>query len=196
MSGSSAPKETPIVRNVEPPTFGATDLAIRGGAVVVKVGDTAENIDRAFPQPANAATFTELPSQFNGLYRARGFENATLGFGAIYYDNQVACAIHRIENITVGEVNQIVEQYTRAQGDPAEKIQGASIAYWFWKEGSQIQMICSAPDRTQNQRFDLTIGLGDKVVMEALRMTPLQAGNDMRNAEKTRAQASATNKPN
>lgn len=189
---AGSPNAAPVVRkDVAAPNLVSTDLSMIMGTVSLKVGDPPEKVDQAFPQPANSAPFKELPAIFNGQYRARGYENSAGGFGAIYYENQLAAAVWRVENATAGELEDIVKQHISGFGEPSQKLPGTGIAYWFWYRESQSQsiMICAAPDRTQSQRFDITIGMGDKNVMDALRMNYIAAREDQSVAEKRRALA-------
>lgn len=193
--GCGAPSSSPTgvpARKVEqveaPPSLSPTDLAMITGQARLKVGDSAEDADRAFPTPPNAFPFKELPPQFNGLYRAKGFETATGGFGAVFYENRIAAMVYRMENITPGEVQASVHDHELAFGGPNQTLPGMGIQYWFWFKEDHVLMVCAVPDREQPEKFDLTIGLGQQVVMDALRMSYRAAKEDQSIGEKRRAQ--------
>ena len=188
---SSSPTGTPVrkVAEVEaPPSLSPTDLAMITGQQRLKVGDSPEDGERAFPAPPNAFPFKELPPQFNGMYRAKGYETATGGFGAIFYENRIAAMVYRLENITLGEVQATVHDHELAFGSPNQTLPGKGIQYWFWFKEDHVLMVCAVPDREAIEKFDLTIGVGQQVVMDALRMSYRAGKEDQSIGEKRRAQ--------
>lgn len=177
-----APVKAPDIE--APPSLAPTQLMMIVGQERLKVGDSAEDADRAFPSPPGAFSVKELPERFGGLYRARGWETPTGGFGAIYYDNRLASAVWHIENITQGEMQGTVQDHVNAYGEPDQSLPGKGVQYWFWLKEDQRLMICSVPDRDHANRFDLTVALGHQVVMDGLRMSYLSAREDQSIADK------------
>lgn len=185
-SKATVPKQPELVV-ADPGPLNAGDLALLDGAERLRIGDSPEDAERAFPVPANAFPFKDLPRMFAGQYRARGFETATMGFGAIYFENRLACAVHRQENVSAGEVQAIVRSYIAAFNEPDQMLPKGSIQYWFWSRDSERLMICSVPDREQVLRYDITIGLGVPTVMDALRMSYARAKEDQAIGEANRS---------
>ena len=171
----------------DPPSLAPTELAILDGQTKVRVGDSQEDVERAFPIPPNSFPFKELPRQFNGQYRAKGFETAQTGFGAIYHENRLAGGVYRLENVTAGEVQSVVRSYIFALSDATQTLPKGSIQYWFWDRQDQRLMICSVPDRQVPLRYDVTIGLGHTIVMDALRMSYPAAREDQSIGERNRS---------
>jgi len=179
--------EKPLPDIAEPASLGPTELAILDGQSRIRVGDSQEDVERAIPAPPNSFPFKELPRQFNGQYRAKGFETGQMGFGAIYHENRLAGGVYRQENVTAGEVQSIVRAYISAFRDADQTLPSGSIQYWFWRREDQRLMICSVPDRQQPLRYDVTIGLGHEVVMDALRMSYPAAREDQSIGERNRS---------
>ncbi len=181
-AGSPAPS---TVASVAPPSsLAPTELALFEGPAKVKVGDSADDADKAFPMPPGAFPFKEIPAGFQGDYRARGYDTSRDGFGVILYDNRVALAMRREENLTSGEITETFKEYQSAYGDPHDAVLGARIQYWFWEAEGQRLMLCAVPDSRDSSRIDLTIAVGDHVVMDALRMNIGSAREDRAAAEK------------
>ncbi len=171
----------------EPTSLSPTELALLDGQSRIRIGDAPDDVEKAFPPPVNSFPFKELPRQFNGQYRAKGYETALNGFGAIYHDNRLAGAMWRLENVTAGEVQSIVRTYLSEFNDADQTLPKGSIQYWFWTRQDQRVMICSVPDRQLPLRYDVTVALGHVIVMDALRMSYPAAREDQSIGERNRS---------
>lgn len=167
-----------------PPSLAPTDLALISGKERLQVGDSLEKAARVLPSPVGAFGLKDLPPGFGQAFRARGFETRDDGLGLILVDNRVALAMRRVENVSVEAIEEVVKTYIRQFGEPDESISGARIEYRFWRKEDQRLMLCTAPDRAEPARFDVTVAVGVISLMDALRMSYPAAREDRAMAER------------
>lgn len=152
----------------------------------LKVGDSPSDVEKIYPTPAASTSFKELPPGFQAPYRARGYETQHDGLGVIYYDNEVALAMHHEENLSSTDVDNETRAYTSLFGNPTSTLSGRQVRYWFWQVDQRRLMICATMDQHQKDRYDLTVAVGDSVVMDALRMNRAAASEDQPESDKIR----------
>lgn len=167
-----------------PNSLAPTDLGILNDGAPVRVGDSLEDANRAFPAPQDIFGLKELPPGFGSGFRARGFETPRDGLGLILVDNRVAVAMRRIEDVSADAAKEAVRRYVAEFGDASESVSGARIEYRFWSKEDQRLMVCTAPDRKEPSRFDVTVAVGVSTLMDALRMSHASAREDRAIAEK------------
>ncbi len=51
---------------------------------------------------------------------------------------------------------------------PTVKVSGKKVTYWFWELNNQRLMICAFQSSSKNKGLELTIAMGDDVVLDAL----------------------------
>ncbi len=165
----------------------------------IQLGDSSDDVDKIFTSPTGSYTFKDLPPGFEKGYTSKGYENSKESFGAIFFDNELALAMIRRENVDPALISDVVDKYSKAnppkrtidrQEPPTEflSVMGESIQYWFWEKDGQRLMICSAPDPKSSKTRDLTIAMGDQNPMNALRMGLVYAQNDRQAIEKAAKQ--------
>jgi hypothetical protein len=186
---------TPVVKNspapirfagkVEvPDSLAPTDLGILNDGNLLRVGDSLEDANRVFPAPQDIFGLKELPPGFGSGFRARGYETPREGLGLILVDNRVAVAMRRIEDVSADTAKDAVRRYVAEFGEPSESVSGARIEYRFWSKEDQRLMVCTAPDRKEPSRYDVTVAVGVSTLMDALRMSYASAREDRAIAEK------------
>lgn len=166
-------------------------LAILGDTLPVQVGDDAEDAKARFQSRQAAITVSAVPARFpNPPYSAAGWESGdgTAGFAVISLKGSVAAAFRRLLAASAEDATATVKKYQDAIDalgtrsgirDPVRlSYGGGQYRYWFWDEdaGNRL-MILWAP--AKNDKIQLTIGLGDQTVMNALRASPDEAKLDM-----------------
>lgn len=185
----------PVAKNTPPPirfagkvavpnSLAPTDLGILNDGTLLRVGDSLEDANRAFPAPQDIFGLKELPPGFGSGFRARGFETPREGLGLILVDNRVAVAMRRLEDVSVDAAKEAVRRYVAEFGDATESVSGARIEYRFWTKEDQRLMVCTAPDRKETSRFDVTVAVGVSTLMDALRMSHASAREDRAIAER------------
>jgi len=75
-------------------------------------------------------------------------------------------------------VDEIVQEHRDQLGGvrPDNLITAKRVTYWFWKMENQRLMICAF--QKDQRGIELTVAMGDDVVMDALGMSPEQAAKD------------------
>jgi hypothetical protein len=160
-----------------PKTLESGRLYLRGPNGEIRVGDSQDTWEKVFPTPAGAYISTTLPSGFESPYRARTYENNKEGAGVLLYGERIALITLRNENLTAQQAEEIIQSYVNEFG-PAAELSNVKISYWFWNKDSQRLMICQTPDPLNQDKWDLTIALGDTAPMDALRMSFVSAQDD------------------
>jgi hypothetical protein len=192
-AGCGAPEQAqPQVKaedRIPAPKLTASELGLLHNAKVLRIGDSPDLVTVAFPRPAVAYTFKDLPPGFASPYRAEGYETTRDGFGAIYYQGQLAFAMHREQDVTLEDVAETRKRYEERFGNATTQLTGGRVYYLFWESDEHRLMICSAKDHADPSRYDLTIAVGDKTVMDALRMNYDDAVRDKDQAEKQYSEA-------
>lgn len=170
---------------VEVPTaLAPTDLALLSDEGRLRVGDSMDDASRVFPSPERAFGLKDLPPGFGSGFRARGYESAQDGLGLILVDNRVALAVRRLENVSFDAAQSAAKRFITEFGEAEESVSGARIDYRFWTKEDQRLMVCTAPDRTDPTRFDVTMAVGTAKIMDALRMSYPSAREDRAMAER------------
>ncbi len=157
----------------------------RESASVVRIGTDLDRALAAFPRPGGAHDFSDLPSTLPTEFSARGWETANEGFGVILYNARVASAVHELRRTDRAMLDELVERYNKAIPEKYQitPLAGARIRYWFWEDGRRRLMICGVD--TPKDGYSVTVALGDRVVLDALRMSPATATADLAAAEQT-----------
>ncbi len=168
-----------------PESLAPTDLALFSETGRLRVGDSLDEATRVFPSPHGMVGPKELPPGFGQEFRARGFESREEGLGLILMDNRVALALRRLENRAFPEVQDLVAEFKVSFGEAQESVAGARIEYRFWEIEDQRLMLCTAPDKNDPTRFDITMAVGPINLMDALRMSYPAAREDRAVAERT-----------
>lgn len=195
LAGCGAPPQSPAT-SVAPPirfpgkvaapeSLAPTDLALFSDTGRLRVGDSLEEATRVFPSPHGMVGPKELPPGFGPEFRARGYETREEGLGLILMDNRVAIALRRLENLEFPAVQEIVANFKENFGEAQESVSGARIDYRFWSKEDQRLMLCTAPDRNDPTRFDVSMAVGPTSLMDALRMSYPAAREDRAVAERT-----------
>jgi hypothetical protein len=116
-----------------------------------------------------------LPSGFAAPYRARSRETASGGFGVISYRDQVVAAMHQELKVSYERVQEVLESHRKHMGREADQqVAGSRVNYWFWEEDNQRLMIL-AFRKDPSDGVQLTVAMGDRTVMDALKASPTLA---------------------
>ncbi|HZH97872.1 MAG TPA: hypothetical protein VEX38_02790 [Fimbriimonadaceae bacterium] len=184
--GSNQAANTPKQesRTIAAPRLTEGELGLIHNRRILRVKDRAEDVSRAFPSPTVAYTFKDLPPGFASPFRAEGYETARDGFGVIYYQGELSAAIHREQGVTVEDVAETRKRYENEFGPGDHHLTGGSVYYIFWERGDQRLMLCSARDLADGSRYNLTLAIGAKTVLDALRINLEDARRDKAEAEK------------
>jgi hypothetical protein len=193
--GCPAPESTPkkavampaivLPKTVEAPAdlrSTSDSLALITESDPLFVGDSFEQVDKLFPSPAGSVPVKELPAAFGTEYEGRGYDAGSKSFGAIFYADKLALAMTYRSALKVAESSAITKSYHDRFGPPDISVGKGFISYSFWEKESQRLMMCVSTDE-KTQLRNLTISVGHKNLMDALRMSDRHATNDVRNAE-------------
>jgi hypothetical protein len=185
------------VQRIEAPDVNKkTRLALIHGRDKVKVGDEWEYAKKIFPEQRGAYEINDLPAGLTGPdYRARGWESANEGFGAILFDDLVAVAMYRLDRVDESRLLEFLDTYTDQLGRPnlavPEDLLDATgrrtntkhrVRYWFWEQETQRLMISAV--LTVSDGMNVTVSVGDRHTMDALGMSPDAAKSDQAKAER------------
>ena len=169
---------------VAPPAGGAKapavmtpDLDTRSSLRLPKLGRTlaiGEGINAAtdlFPPLRGAYTFNDLPSGFGEGFEARGWETRLEGFGIIAYSGRIALAMRQLFEVEKERADDLQRSLERLnQSARREIVPGPNLEYRFWLDGNNILMLLRRTNKPGF--FAVTIALGERQVMAALKMTP------------------------
>ncbi len=152
------------------------------------VGQDLADAELLVPRPKRAAEFRDLPPGFGAGFRSRGWEAEGEAYGIISYGGKVVSAVHSVSGVDEDRLSAILRRY-RTASTMEPDVQGKSARYWFTTEDGVTLMVCAVADK---EGLYVTEALGFTKAMEALRMSKLQAENDVRKADKgptTKAEA-------
>jgi hypothetical protein len=150
------------------------------------VGDSVESALVLYPPLQKSKELSELPATVPGL-SASGWQGENEGFGMAAKDGRVALALRSQDLLEAGDLSTIVRNYESEIGRQADDLpQSSRGQYWFWTSqraptGAQRLMIYSRTGKSGKR--SVVIALGDSTVMDALRMNPQAARNDLDKAE-------------
>jgi len=165
----------PIASKVEAPgNKKETAIQLVNGDESVTVGLTSKAAFRVFPPAHEGDVGPEhLPEGFAAPYQAKTWETAGRGFGVILYDDLVIAAMYQAEQISDEAVEKMVQDHQSKLGVLSpEVIPGERVTYRFWELSGQRLMICALKN---GKGSDVTIAMGDDVVMDGLGASPAQA---------------------
>ena len=132
----------------------------------IKVGDDYTGTLEQFPKPPKAFELTELPSNLKAPFKAKGWETATEGFGAIVYNDRIAFAMYQKEHADEDELLAIVGLQKRAMSKIAPiSIVQRRVRYWIWEDGQRRSMVGALT--TAKGDLNLTLAIGDAGVCSA-----------------------------
>lgn len=172
-----APKPAAAMAVKAPDIEARTHLALIHNGKSLGVGASAEDAEQTFPRPPNASSFKDLPPGFEEPYRARGWETVTQGFGAVFYENRIVGAMFHENTLSQTEVDLTLQSYEATFGKAKYAFEGARSRYYFWESRPHRLMLFALRDK-ETIRYELTLAIGDTVVMDALRMSPVHARED------------------
>lgn len=185
---AKAPSETPVAATAErvpPPDFKSLEMISDAPRLFnenreVHVGQEVSEAENLIARPRRAADFRDLPPSFGAGYRSRGWEGDGEGFGIISYTNRVVVAVHTIGGVDERRLETMLTRY-RTASELKPDVAGESARYWFNAKGSIQLMLCAVQGK---DGLYITEAVGWDRAMQALRMNPLQAENDVRKADK------------
>ena len=159
---------------IEPSFDQPTPLRLERLGRKLEIGADESALREVFPKPEGAYEFNDLPSVLRGSFESTGWEGRNEGFGAILYGGKVALAMRQFYEIDGARFDELFRTLQNAnRGVTRTNAEGRNAEFWFWESGSQILMALRRG--VKGNRYDLTIALGDKAVMDALEMTPAKA---------------------
>jgi hypothetical protein len=144
-------------------------------------------VDKLFPS-GGAYINRQLPKGFND-YTGMYFDLNGAAFGVIYYKNPamgpdtpsaVAMAMKFEVKLNQQDVDSTVQAYQTALGKPTNAISGPITGYDFWEDAVRNQrvMICYVQSQSDKSKLNMTVSVGDFVVMNKLRMDYIDAKKD------------------
>ncbi len=170
---------------LDPPNFEQrTSLRMIRKGDEIRVGDTAESALRVFREEKNPYLINEMPAGWKDpAYTCQGWDNGTIGFAAILYDEKVAQALYHEDRADENRLQEILADYERAISVPqSPPVVGSRVRYWFWEQAPHRLMICAT--QVPEEGLSIAIALGDARIMDIVRMNPLAADRDRQTAEK------------
>lgn len=129
---------------------------------------------KVFEPPKNAFDFTELPPNFRPPYRARGWETAKEGFGAITYNTRIVLAIWQTDQGDLRTYESLVATYAAEFPTvPSDEVTNGKVRYTFYESNGQRLMILAVPDA--GSTVHITVALGLNETMSAIGADQAQA---------------------
>jgi len=177
-----------IVPVDKPSSTDATKIGLvvrKGPAITVGYGSPEKIFDPFRDPKVFVSEFNDLPAKFEYPYRARTWETAHMGLGEILYDGDLVAAMYHQDHVTEDRVAEIVALHTEQMGDVrlGKLITSKRVTYWFWGVGGQRLMICAY--QKDPKWIELTVAMGDDVVLDALGISPDQATIDAGKVDNT-----------
>lgn len=191
LGGCAQPPDLEALEGNEPvPTFDAEfpsdpQFGIFNDGSMVQVGDPLQTALDAFPRPEGAYDFQNTPAAFAEEFSAVGWEHRRMGFAVMHKNSVVVNALWREKGISSTDINRIVRRYEMRFGEPHQMVPGTAseiqeIQYWFWESESERLCLVSTIDHQGELGFVAAVGRID--VMDALRMSPRLAREDVQRA--------------
>jgi len=186
----------PINRNVgeyKPLEKAESQLGILINGQWIFAGSEQTEVDQAMRKPDRPTTeFRDLPPGFGSGFRSRGWETDAEGIGTITHNSRVVVAVRTQKGVDESQVQSTVRKYSTWL-TPEQPTQNGRLArYWFAEDQGRRLMVCAV--RTHEDSYDLVEAIGEETAMDALRMSSLSAGNDLRSAERVLRDAAAKKK--
>jgi hypothetical protein len=108
----------------------------------------------------------------------------------LFYGDRVALAVRSFEHDRGDLFEELLKTYqSEFRGLSALPASGTAARYYFAEDGSDRLMLCGA--RTSSGDLTITLAVGHRAVMDALRMSPKAAQEDAKQAEKLRTPETA-----
>ncbi len=157
-------------------------FSIGQGSRRVQAWDNVDDAREVFARPKRAFEFSDRPATLGSAFKTEGWESASDGYGIISYEDRVVAAVREQYKVAPEAVRNMFMAFIDAY-QPMEptRILGQTCEYAFWTLGDEVLMISSV--KVADGQFNLTIAVGDKLVMSALRMDPALAIADKNRAD-------------
>ena len=155
----------------------------RGLPITVGFGAPNKAFDPFRDPKIFVSEFNDLPARFEYPYTARTWEAGKMGLGEILYDGDLVGAVYHQDQAKQERIDEIVAAH-KDQLDgrrPDRLITSRRVTYWFWQIDTQRLMICAY--QKDQKGIELTVAMGDEVVMDALGMSPEQAAADAKKVD-------------
>ena len=167
--------ETPAASAVsEPLPIQDSRLHLLYHGTPLSLGVNYEEALKVFEPSKNAFDFTELPPNFRPPYRARGWETAKEGFGAITYNTRIVLAIWQTDEGDLRTYEKLVATYaSEFPTVPAQEVTNGKVRYTFYESNGQRLMILAVPDA--GSTVHITVALGLNETMSAIGADEAQA---------------------
>lgn len=143
----------------------------------LRIHASEEEAFRAFPRPRGAFDFFEEPPIEGDDYTAKGWQTNAEAFGVLLLRNRMVLGLYTLEGADGDTVAEKVRLYEEGMGRPPSVVPGEIGSYWFWESGQTRLMITTSRDA--KGKSQLAVALGDVAIMNALRMSPDAARQDL-----------------
>lgn len=186
--------EKPEVTNLSTQWTPADDAPVMiNGDQRLRIHDTEEAAMRVFPRPRGAFDFFEEPPVEGDDFVAKGWQSNAEAFGMLLLRNRIVLALYTLENVDTELLASKLTKYEEGLIPlTPSAVPGDVGSYWFWESGrTRLMMVHS---RDAQGRGQLVVALGDTEIMDALRMAPGAARQDLTEA-RTRLQRQIEGEP-
>lgn len=169
---------------LEPPDFEKrSSLRMVKNGEELRIGDSIDSALRVFREEKNAYKIAEMPPGWKDpAYTCQGWDNGTLGFGAILYDDKMCMGLYHEYKADQERLDEIVDTYERMNMETPVRVTGSRVRYWFWENEGHRMMICAV--QSPKDGMNIAISLGDIKIMDIMGMSPEHAEKDRAAAEK------------
>ena len=172
--GPANPAATNGARAVAPNLEASSALSLERLGRTLRVGDDERAFAEFNPRPPGAFAFSDLPTQLEGTYEARGWETSREAFGVLLYGGRVALAMRGFYGVDAPRFDDLLLNLRRASGRVAPTtLTGPNVDFWFWEDGERMLMLLRR--RVRSGRYEVTEALGERNLMLALDMAPGKA---------------------
>ena len=148
------------------------------GNLKLHYGETEDQTFTIFAKPQGGLDFLEDSPIIGDNYTARGWQTTKESFAGVFLRGRYVLGMHTIEQTTLDNVNQFVDSYTTAMSPiQPQIIPSESGNCWFFEEGDRRIMIANTRD--PKKRNQVVIAMGNREIMDALRMSPEGTRQDL-----------------
>lgn len=206
--GPSASGGTPAVRRADEPfvptgeakerrdpdPYRRTRIAMLRQNERLTVGMSQEDALALFPEPRRSYALNDVPPGFGDGYRARGWESRLESFGILLFNDRLVFAMRQFEDMEEPQYEDLVREYETALRETESTfVAGRHVRYQFWQDGTQRLMVLAV--QRPKDRLNVTVSMGDNVVMDRLRMSESHARDDANRADLRIDESLKTNLP-
>lgn len=151
-------------------------MGLNGDGTLIRVGDSRDAVESAYPRPRKATLVKRLPSGFADDLSVWGWETEDTSFAAIFKNDSLILAMELNEDADSDLIEISLDEPSVRMGEALISIEEGQVKYRFWELNGRRQMASVGP--APDGRQILTSAVGITEAMDLLRMSPEAAEQD------------------